>query len=62
MTAVEFIVTAFCDECTFNEPHTITPDEAAVTIKAWKEEGFTVPATVTPKLFSMVWNQHCLKK
>lgn len=62
MTGTEFIVSAFCDECTYNDPHPITQEEAAETIKAWKEEGFAVPASVTPKLFTLVWNQYCMKK
>lgn len=62
MTGTEFIVSAFYDECTFNEPHEITPEEAAETIKAWKDEGFTVPASVTPNLFAKVWNTYCMKQ
>lgn len=62
MTGTEFIISAFCDECTYNEPHTITPEEAAVTISAWKEEGFPVPVSVTPVLFAKVWNMYCMKR
>lgn len=61
MTGTEFIISAFCDECTYNTPHTITPEEAAVTIDAWKEEGLPVPVSVTPVLFAKVWNTYCMK-
>jgi len=59
MTGTEFILAAYCDEATYNEPQPITPEEAAVTIAAWKEEGFPVPVSVTPLLFARVWNIQC---
>lgn len=56
MTAVEFITSAFCDEWTHNDPGPITPEEAACTMAEWRSEGIDYPPTLTPVLFSKVWN------
>ena len=63
MTAVEFIKSIFCDQCIFDDPQTMTPDEARATIDEWKAEGIIedlmMPPTVTPLLFSRYWNILC---
>lgn len=56
MTGSEFIISMFCDDWTFNDPHPITEEEAAYNIKCYKEEGLPVPVSVTPVLFARVWN------
>lgn len=61
MTAVDFITSAFYDEYTHNDPEPITPEDAAYTMAAWKEEGIEYPPTVTPLLFSRTWNILCEK-
>lgn len=61
MTAVEFVTAAFCDEWTYNTPQHITPEEAAYTMRAWADEGMQYPPTLTPVLFSRVWNILCDK-
>ena len=61
MTAREFITSAFDDFCLYDDPHHITPDEAAYTMAAWKEEGLCYPPSVTPLLFARFWNILCDK-
>lgn len=61
MTAIEMITSAFNEESLYNKPAPITPEEAATTLAAWKEEGFRCPPTITPLLFSRVWNILCEK-
>ena len=50
---------AFHTEETYNHPHHITPEEAAVTLNAWTDEGIHVPAALTPVLFSNAWDILC---
>ena len=61
MTGKEFILGAYCDAVTFDDPRTITTEEAAYTIEQWRLEGIQVPATVTPALFARVWNIYAEK-
>ena len=61
MTGTEFILGAYCDAVTFEDPRTITTEEAAYTIEQWRLEGVRVPATVTPVLFAKVWNLYAEK-
>lgn len=61
MTARELIFSAFADFCLYDVPQPITPEEAAQTMAAWKEEGIEYPPTLTPLLFSRTWNILCEK-
>ena len=61
MTAVEFITSAYAYAWTYEKPSEITPEEAATIISEWRSEGTEIPATVTPVLFSAVWNIYCKK-
>jgi len=62
MTGKEFILSMYCSACTFDEPAPMTPEEAAYNIAEWKAEGIEIPATVTPLLFSRLWNIYCEKE
>lgn len=55
----EVVSSAFHDEETYNQPLPITPEEAAITLNAWTDEGIHVPAALTPVLFSRAWNILC---
>lgn len=59
MTAVNIIESAFQDEAYHNEPQPITPEDAAVTLNAWNDEGICFPESLTPVLFSKCWNILC---
>lgn len=53
------VAAAFHDEETYNQPHHITPENAAVTLNAWSDEGICFPESLTPVLFSEAWNILC---
>lgn len=53
------VAAAFHDEETYNPPQPITPEDAAITLSAWSDEGFCYPKSLTPVLFSRAWNILC---
>lgn len=57
MTGMDFITSVFCDAwSTSDDPGPMTPALAAYTMREWEKERLTPPPTVTPVLFSGVWN------
>ena len=60
-SASEFIVSVFANASTSETPAQITPEEAAYNIAEWIAEGIEVPDSITPALFSEIWNSYCEK-
>lgn len=58
-TIAHIVASAFHTEETYNQPQHITPEEAAVTLTAWSEEGVHYSDSLTPVLFADAWNVLC---
>lgn len=58
-TIAHIVASAFHAEETYNQPQPITPEDAAITLNAWTEEGIHVPVALTPVLFADAWNVLC---
>lgn len=58
-TIAHIVADAFRDEETYNQPQPITPEDAAITLNAWADEGVCFPESLTPVLFSRAWNILC---
>lgn len=57
MSAVELIISMYCENCLFNGPQPMTEKEAAYNLKEYREtDGIVFPDYVTPALFSKTWN------
>ena len=57
MTGKEFIIAMYCAACTYEDPAPMTEQDAAYNIAEYRVEGIAVPVTVTPRLYTLLWNQ-----
>lgn len=57
MTGAEFIQYMYEDNCLYSGPEPMTEDEAAYNLDCYRTiDKLDVPATVTPKIFTAIWN------